>query len=67
MGCHANAGMTTPWYCNLVVHAKEPYTFQDVSGPRFPVEKCLTCQPSPPYYVSVVSVQGWANKRAQVW
>ena len=30
---NANEGVTTPWYCNLYVHAREPPTFQDMSGP----------------------------------
>ena len=40
MGCHANAGMTAPCYCNLYVHAREPHTFQDVSGPRSDHYEC---------------------------
>ena len=45
MGCHAIAGMTTPCYCNHYVHAREPHTFQDVSGPR---ARNLLCLPPSP-------------------
>ena len=33
MECHLIAPMTLPGCCNLHIHAKEPLTFQDVSGP----------------------------------
>ena len=27
--------ITTPWYCNLHLHAKEHLPFHDVSGPQW--------------------------------